>query len=236
MSIKKSKPSDNWDTLIIGGKGSGKSYASLVSAYLSSKQMLDDDNTTPEEKSEIKKSLYKLVSDEFKQYSGNLSERYSNGTSEELTSPYRTTSDNTGEWVPTTPRNPWSNDPQGQVPWSDPPYGQQSGWQYNQWGTKLPEEKEKKEVVKEKPKHSPEELKGKLVAFATIRVDGIEHRGILFVRKCGAWKLIEFTTMNKVASGGKDSPMPDVTVHYIIYSEQDENNQKKSRFEEIDME
>lgn len=88
----------------------------------------------------------------------------------------------------------------------------------------------------EPQKHTVEELKGKLIAYATITVDGKDHKGVLFVRKCGAWKLIECETMKKIASGGKDSPMPEVIVHYVIYSHfEDDKKKKKGRFEDIEM-
>jgi hypothetical protein len=84
-------------------------------------------------------------------------------------------------------------------------------------------------------KHTTEELKGKLVAFATITIDGKEHRGVLFVRKCGAWKLIECETMKKIASGSEKDPIPEVAIHYVIYSQFNDKNKKKGRFEDIDM-
>lgn len=88
----------------------------------------------------------------------------------------------------------------------------------------------------QKPKHDPKELAGKTVAFATVRVQGIEHTGVLFVRRCGAWKLIDCRTMNKVASGTENSPLPDVSIHYIIYSDETDKKPKpKSRFDDIGM-
>jgi hypothetical protein len=90
--------------------------------------------------------------------------------------------------------------------------------------------------LKEKPKHDPKEMMGKMVAFATVRVQGIEHTGVLFVRRCGAWKLIDCRTMNRVAGGSEHSPLPDVTIHYIIYAEETDPKPKtKSRFDDIDM-
>jgi len=84
-------------------------------------------------------------------------------------------------------------------------------------------------------KYSVEELKGKLVAYATIKYAGLEQTGILFVRKCGAWKLIECSSMTKVASGSQDTPLPDLTIHYIIYTQLEETPKKKGRFDDIEM-
>ncbi len=92
---------------------------------------------------------------------------------------------------------------------------------------------EKKDDYKINP-FTKEELKGKLVAYVTIKSKGLEYTGVLFVRKCGAWKLVECSTMNKVLSGKQDEPLPDVKIHYIIYSHIEESSKKKSRFEDID--
>jgi hypothetical protein len=91
--------------------------------------------------------------------------------------------------------------------------------------------------IKTDQKYTTEDLKGKLIAFATITINGVEHKGVLFVRKCGAWKLIECETMKKIASGSKDEKLPEVVVHYVIYSQFDDDNKKtkKSRFDNIDM-
>jgi hypothetical protein len=144
------------------------------------------------------------------------------------TTSYQNTStgNNTGSW--TVP------DTNGSLPYTAPyqnPYVPTTNEFPHQWQTypfSSPQ--------KEKPKHDPKELMGKMVAYATVRMQGIEHTGVLFVRRCGAWKLIDCISMNKVASGSEKAPLPDVTIHYIIYTEEnDKSPRPKSRFDDIDM-
>lgn len=141
--------------------------------------------------------------------------------------------DNTGSWTSPNTDQPYTSQPY-QNPYlpttNEFPYQ----WQMRPWYQK--ETTPSISPPKEKPKHDPKEMVGKLVAYATVRVQGIEHTGVLFVRRCGAWKLIDCRTMNKVASGTEKEPLPDVTIHYIIYAEEtDTRPKKKSRFDDIGM-
>jgi hypothetical protein len=91
-----------------------------------------------------------------------------------------------------------------------------------------------------KPKYTSEQLKGKFVAYATIRLNDVEHTGILFVRKCGAWKLIDCKTMNRVAGGSEGAELPEHIIHYYIFKEASVDGtavkKKYERFEQIDIE
>jgi hypothetical protein len=143
------------------------------------------------------------------------------------------TGDNAGSWTVPNTSQPFTSQPY-QNPYipsiTTYPYGRQQGW----YGSPIQIQQQK--PLQEKPKHDPKELAGKMVAYATVRVQGIEHTGVLFVRRCGAWKLIDCRTMNKAASGSEKSPLPDVTIHYIIYAEEtDTKPKKKSRFDDIGM-
>jgi len=156
--------------------------------------------------------------------------------------PLPKTEGNTGGWYSQTYSDPPSSNtwtqqqPPGVTrapsPFSSPPY---SPSPYT-WGSPVSTifDKQPGKSTKQTPKnHSAEELKGKLVAYATIKYAGLEQTGILFVRKCGAWKLIECSSMTKVASGSQDTPLPDLTIHYIIYSQLEETQKKKGRFDDI---
>ena len=140
------------------------------------------------------------------------------------------TGDNTGSWTAPNTNQPYTSQPYyPYVPTrtGSIPYGWEQG--YGQPFTPTT-------TQKEKPKHDPKELAGKMVAYASVRVQGIEHTGVLFVRRCGAWKLIDCRTMNKVASGSEKEPLPDVYIHYIIYAEETDTKPKpKSRFDDIGM-
>jgi hypothetical protein len=110
---------------------------------------------------------------------------------------------------------------QQQPPYNDPPFYTDPHWEI---GWKLGETKP--ESVTEQPKYSPEEKKGRLIAYATVRIDGVEHTGILFVRRCGAWKLVDCETLFRVASGSAGSKLPDHTIKYYIYQDTSEKQKE----------
>jgi hypothetical protein len=211
---------DPWKTLV-GEKGSGKSY----------------------------QSLYEMVKYNNPRQNGAASNGLSNGSKTELISnnPPITGWVSSSNWG-----QPSRTDGNSGAPYTSQPYtnsipAEQQHYIYGT-GTTIPQQQQVWpyipsqiqrgwDKVQQEQKHTTEELKGKLIAFATITINGVEHKGVLFVRKCGAWKLVECETMKKIASGSKDKKLPEVIVHYIIYSQFDDDNKKpkKSRFDNIDM-
>jgi len=71
------------------------------------------------------------------------------------------------------------------------------GWQVGGSGQSGP--KQEPEPPK-KQEFNPDDHKGKFCAVADIIFMGISHTGVLFVKKCGHWKLLDFNG-NKLAGG-----------------------------------
>lgn len=59
-------------------------------------------------------------------------------------------------------------------------------------------------VITKKQEFNPDDHRGKFCAVCTITYMGIDHTGVLFVKKCGHWKLCEFNG-NKLAGGNAGS-------------------------------
>ena len=75
-----------------------------------------------------------------------------------------------------------------------------------------------------------EGMMGKYIAYAEIRIGDVTKEGLLFVRKCGAWKLIDPFTFLKGAGGSEGSiSSVAVTIHYMIYEEKKEIPHEKPR-------
>ena len=75
-----------------------------------------------------------------------------------------------------------------------------------------------------------EGMMGKYIAYAEIRIGDVTKEGLLFVRKCGAWKLIDPYSFLKGASGSEGSiSSVVVTIHYMIYEEKEEVPHEKPR-------
>lgn len=79
----------------------------------------------------------------------------------------------------------------------------------------------------ERSKFDVEGFKGKFIAYVTYNnPDIVKINGILFVRKCNAWKLIEtekFTQISSGSQGSYDSVKKFFTIHYYIV-----NNEKQA--------
>lgn len=82
-----------------------------------------------------------------------------------------------------------------------------------------------KQEEKKKQEFKPEDHKGKFCAIVTLTHHGIERRGILFVKKCGHWKLCEYNG-DKIAGGTAGSFENElkegtlkITVHQTIYTD-----------------
>jgi hypothetical protein len=95
-----------------------------------------------------------------------------------------------------------------------------------------------------KQKFDPDAFKGRFIAFATITMPGKDPiSGILFVRKCGAWKLIDPINFARQAGGLEGSY--DIEAkrytqidYFIVNNEIEKLNKKKkelTRFELIDV-
>jgi hypothetical protein len=141
---------------------------------------------------------------------------------------------NQGYWVP-------SDNQQAPFGWLPEQSPQHYGWQYTPYRSNTTDrtsEEQPNKKKKQEPKYTQEEMKGKFVAYATIIVDGIEHTGVLFVRKCGAWKLFDCISMVRVAGGSQGSVLPEHKIHYYIYSEEFSAKQRgekqKNRFDTIE--
>jgi hypothetical protein len=135
--------------------------------------------------------------------------------------------DGGGSYMPTSQQPPWSNQPASQQTgyWS-----QQPNW-LNPSGT-IPQQIVNDTVPEQKPKSkkqefSPEDHKGKFCAVATVTTTHgditIEHTGVLFVKKCGHWKLMEFNG-DKLGGGNAGSFEGDIRkgrmkieIHKTIY-------------------
>jgi hypothetical protein len=73
-------------------------------------------------------------------------------------------------------------------------------------------------------------MQGKYIAYAEITIGDVTKEGLLFVRKCGAWKLIDPFTFLKGAGGSEGSiDTVDVKIHYMIYEEKKEIPHEKPR-------
>jgi hypothetical protein len=74
-----------------------------------------------------------------------------------------------------------------------------------------------------KQEFTAEDWKGKFCAVATITHNGVIYRGVLFVRKCGHWKLLDFNgnRLTGGTSGSFDGLLEKgqlkVEVHSVIY-------------------
>lgn len=80
-------------------------------------------------------------------------------------------------------------------------------------------------VSSKKQEFDPEQHKGKFCAVATINHYGAEHKGILFVKKCGHWKICGFNG-DQLGGGTAGSFERDlkngslkITVHTVLYDE-----------------
>lgn len=98
--------------------------------------------------------------------------------------------------------------PQIQPPWTSQPASQQTGywstapqpdWLHpSRTGDDTPPQQK---PVSKKQEFTADDWRGKFCALCTITFkEGIEHKGILFVKKCGHWKLLEFNG-SKIAGG-----------------------------------
>jgi hypothetical protein len=109
---------------------------------------------------------------------------------------------------------------------------QQAPWQY-QWDTvpntnTYPPTSIQQTPQKEEPKKQvfkPEDYKGKFCAIVTLTHHGVEHHGVLFVKKCGHWGLRGFNG-SKLSGGGSGSFEAElkkgtlkITVHQTIYTD-----------------
>lgn len=84
-----------------------------------------------------------------------------------------------------------------------------------------------KEQQPQRPEYTADETDTKFIALVTMTFVGDQVTGILFVRRCGAWKLIECKTGLRIASASAGAVLPDHTVHYYIYQEEDEQKSKR---------
>jgi hypothetical protein len=90
------------------------------------------------------------------------------------------------------------------------------------------------EILKEKSKYTTDQLKCKLIAHAILYPSTRKLEGMLFIRKCGAWKFIDPESNSIVASGGIGSVLPSYKVLYVIYSNEKELFQKPThRFDDL---
>jgi hypothetical protein len=109
---------------------------------------------------------------------------------------------------------------------------QQQAPYYYQWDTtpnsypisSAPQQTPQKEEPK-KQEFKPEDYKGKFCAIVTLEHHGKEHRGVLFVKKCGHWKLCGYNG-GKLAGGTSGSFETElkagtlkITVHQTIYTD-----------------
>jgi len=117
--------------------------------------------------------------------------------------------------MPTSQQPPWSNQPASQQTgyWSQSP---QPDWLHP--SETIPQQIVDGTVPEQKPKSkkqefSPEDHKGKFCAVATVTITHgditIEHTGVLFVKKCGHWKLMEFNG-DKLGGGNAGSYEGDI--------------------------
>jgi hypothetical protein len=117
--------------------------------------------------------------------------------------------------------------------------------QYYPWGLGVGQPSVTIQPTFPKTKYDPEGFRGRFIAFVTYAPPeqaGETKSGLLFVRKCGSWKLIEPVSFLKVASGSEgsyDNHSQYFTVHYFVVN--NEVKHKKSerkemnRFAEIDI-
>jgi hypothetical protein len=56
-------------------------------------------------------------------------------------------------------------------------------------------------AVETKPNYKPEELHGRFCAYVIATIGDKEYTGILFVKKCGYWKILEYNG-HKLVGGG----------------------------------
>lgn len=90
------------------------------------------------------------------------------------------------------------------------------------------------EKLKDKSKYTTDQLKCKLIAHVILYPNSKNLKGMLFIRKCGAWKFIDPESNGIVESGSIGSPMPDCKILYVIYSNENEPTQKPtSRFNDL---
>jgi hypothetical protein len=132
----------------------------------------------------------------------------------------------TNYWQP-PPYTPW-NQQQQQYPqphiWTDT----NTGSPFEAYRAKT-RKKKKQDVAEESKKEefNPEDHKGRFCAVVTILIDSagvsVEHNGVLFVKKCGHWKLLDFNG-NKLAGGTAGSFEGDVKkgrlkidVHRVLF-------------------
>ena len=78
-------------------------------------------------------------------------------------------------------------------------------------------------VAPVKQQFNPEDHQGKYCAHVTLTYHGVEHTGILFVKKCGHWKLLEYNGA-KLAGGNSGSFEAEckkgvlkITVLHVLY-------------------
>jgi hypothetical protein len=137
--------------------------------------------------------------------------------------------DGGGSYIPTSQQPPWSNQPASQQTgyWSQ---STQPDWLHPS-GT-IPQQIVNDTVPEQKPKSKKQEFsvedhRGKFCAVATVTTTHgditIEHTGVLFVKKCGHWKLMEFNG-DKLGGGNAGSFEGDIRkgrmkieVHKILY-------------------
>jgi hypothetical protein len=97
------------------------------------------------------------------------------------------------------------------------------------------------------PKYTTDEMKCRFIAYATIHMGGVEHTGILSVRKCGAWKLVGCSTLCRIAGDSAGAVLPDHKIHYYIYRDapgepvrkptatETKQKQKPGRFDDLEV-
>lgn len=91
--------------------------------------------------------------------------------------------------------NPWGNNPQTGGYWPNSQgWPSQPVFPYPQQPQTFPKQKSKVE-------YSPEQIKGRFCAHVIATTGDATHTGLLFVKKCGAWKILEYNG-NKLVGGG----------------------------------
>lgn len=86
-------------------------------------------------------------------------------------------------------------------PQQQPPDPSSSGWIPYGTGSNIPQTFPWTMTSVKPKEHNPEEIKGVFCAYVIAKVGDAQHTGVLFVKKCGFWKILEHNG-HKVAGGG----------------------------------
>ena len=182
-------------TTILGGKGQGKSYLSLMAAEL----IKGIRSTTEPEVAVITDEEMKELNKPARQYFATANTFVGNGGS-------------SGSYTPISPQ-PYQPSYEYDTP----------HWNHSPVTTPI------LNIESKKQEFSPEDYRSKFCAVVTITFidesisNPLEHTGVLFVRKCGHWKLCDYSG-NKLAGGTAGSFERDlekgrmkIEVHKMLY-------------------